>query len=171
MAARVLGRGYAYLLTAVHHRGEGLGLAPSKLVGVGAHPIVLDTVACAELCDTYDNGHFLHHVPLVETKDDGPVVKMAHLVARAGREVDLPLWEDSSTCGPCHPGKDSHGPPHAVPGGSDSRSGPPSHARVTFVRTGSSPDVPAKTPDGEAATPRRWVLQEHVWTKALPDNR
>jgi SAM-dependent methyltransferase len=28
-------------------------------------------------------------------------------------------------------------------------------------------DIPAKTPDGEAATMRRWVLQEHVWTKLL----
>ncbi|MEW2127906.1 class I SAM-dependent methyltransferase [Streptomyces sp. NPDC007259] len=28
-------------------------------------------------------------------------------------------------------------------------------------------DVPAKTPDGENTTLRRWVLQEHVWTKAL----
>ncbi|WP_435850299.1 methyltransferase domain-containing protein [Streptomyces olindensis] len=28
-------------------------------------------------------------------------------------------------------------------------------------------DIPAKTQHGEAATMRRWVLQEHVWTKAL----
>lgn len=28
-------------------------------------------------------------------------------------------------------------------------------------------DIAAKRPDGEAATMRRWVLQEHVWTKAL----
>lgn len=28
-------------------------------------------------------------------------------------------------------------------------------------------DIPAKTPDGEATTMRRWVLQEHVWTKLL----
>ncbi|MFB8087019.1 class I SAM-dependent methyltransferase [Streptomyces sp. NPDC055992] len=30
-------------------------------------------------------------------------------------------------------------------------------------------DVPAKTPDGEPATMHRWVLQEHVWTKALDE--
>ncbi|WP_374230054.1 methyltransferase domain-containing protein [Streptomyces sp. OfavH-34-F] len=30
-------------------------------------------------------------------------------------------------------------------------------------------DVPAKTPDGEAATMRRWVLREQVWTKALDE--
>ncbi|MFD5424221.1 class I SAM-dependent methyltransferase [Streptomyces sp. NPDC127084] len=28
-------------------------------------------------------------------------------------------------------------------------------------------EIPAKTPDGEATTMRRWVLQEHVWTKLL----
>lgn len=80
MATRVLGQGYAYLLTAMSLRGQGLGLAPSKLVDIGAHTIILDTVAYAELCD----------------------------VARAGWEVDLPLWEDAADCGPCHPGNDSH---------------------------------------------------------------
>lgn len=30
-------------------------------------------------------------------------------------------------------------------------------------------DVPAKTPDGEPATMRRWVLQEHVWVKVLDE--
>ncbi|WP_327714127.1 hypothetical protein OG381_00885 [Streptomyces sp. NBC_00490] len=49
MAARVLDQGYAYLLTAMTHRGESLGLAPSKLVDIGVHTIILDTVAYAEL--------------------------------------------------------------------------------------------------------------------------
>jgi SAM-dependent methyltransferase len=30
-------------------------------------------------------------------------------------------------------------------------------------------DIPAKTPDGETTTMRRWVLQEHVWTKLLDE--
>ncbi|MEV6807027.1 class I SAM-dependent methyltransferase [Streptomyces sp. NPDC051132] len=30
--------------------------------------------------------------------------------------------------------------------------------------------IPARTPDGEAATLRRWVLREHVWTKVLDDS-
>ncbi len=30
-------------------------------------------------------------------------------------------------------------------------------------------DIPARTPDGEPATMRRWVLQEHVWVKLLDD--
>ncbi|MDX5568316.1 class I SAM-dependent methyltransferase [Streptomyces sp. ID05-04B] len=30
-------------------------------------------------------------------------------------------------------------------------------------------DIPAKTPDGETTTMRRWVLQEHVWAKLLDE--
>ncbi|MDT9692315.1 methyltransferase domain-containing protein [Streptomyces sp. P9(2023)] len=30
-------------------------------------------------------------------------------------------------------------------------------------------DIPAKTPTGETTTMRRWVLQEHVWTKLLDE--
>ncbi|MBT2490675.1 hypothetical protein J7E96_19575 [Streptomyces sp. ISL-96] len=108
MATRVLGQGYAYLLTAMSHRGEGLGLAPSKIVDIGVHTIILDTVAYAELCDKFNGGHFLHHVPLVEMKDDGSVMKTAHIVACNGWDVDLSLWEDAAECGPCHPGNDSH---------------------------------------------------------------
>jgi hypothetical protein len=108
MAARVLGQGYAYLLTAMHHRGEKLGLAPSKLVDIGVHTIILDTVAYAALCERFNDGDFLHHVPDVEMKDDGSVMNTAHVVAADGWEVDLPLWADAAECGPCHPGNDSH---------------------------------------------------------------
>lgn len=58
MAGRVLGQGYAYLLTAMRHRGESLGLAPSTLVDIGVHTIILDTVAYADLCDRFNGGHF-----------------------------------------------------------------------------------------------------------------
>ncbi|MEU5214338.1 hypothetical protein [Streptomyces sp. NPDC020742] len=108
MAARVLGQGYAYLLTAMKHRGESLGLAPSTLVDIGVHTIILDTVAYAELCNKHNNGHFLHHVPKVEFKNDGSVMKTAHRIAGDGWEVDLSLWTDAANCGPCHPGNDSH---------------------------------------------------------------
>ncbi|MFK0115728.1 glycine-rich domain-containing protein [Streptomyces sp. NPDC090994] len=108
MAARVLGQGYAYLLTAMHHRGQKSVLAPSKLVDIGVHTIILDTVAYAELCDRFNAGAFLHHVPHVEMKDDGSVMRTAHIIAADGWEVDLPLWADAATCGPCHPGNDSH---------------------------------------------------------------
>ncbi|MEU2264959.1 hypothetical protein ABZ568_00595 [Streptomyces olindensis] len=108
MAERVLGQGYAYLLTAMAHRGERLGLAPSKLVDIGVHTIILDTVAYAELCEKYNNGEFLHHVPKVDFKQDGSVMRTAHLVAADGWEVDLSLWADAADCSPCHPGSDSH---------------------------------------------------------------
>ncbi|MFC0053429.1 hypothetical protein [Streptomyces actinomycinicus] len=108
MAARVLGQGYAYLLTAMKHRGEKLGLAPSTLVDIGVHTIILDTVTYAELCQRYNQGKFLHHVPEVDFKNDGSVMKTAHVVAADGWEVDLPLWADAASCGPCHPGNDSH---------------------------------------------------------------
>ncbi|MEU6946643.1 hypothetical protein ABZ957_15645 [Streptomyces sp. NPDC046316] len=108
MAARVLGQGYAYLLTAMLHRGESLGLAPSTLVDIGVHTIILDTVTYAELCDRHNDGRFLHHVPEVEFKNDGSVMKTAHRIAADGWEVDLPLWADAATCGPCHQGNDSH---------------------------------------------------------------
>ncbi|MGK7235773.1 glycine-rich domain-containing protein [Streptomyces hygroscopicus] len=107
-AARVLGQGYAYLLTAMKHRGEGLGLAPSTLVDIGVHMVILDTVAYAELCDRFNGGHFLHHVPEVDMKDDGSVLRTADLIAADGWEIDLPLWADAAGCGPCHPGNDSH---------------------------------------------------------------
>ncbi|MFJ2603729.1 glycine-rich domain-containing protein [Streptomyces sp. NPDC091279] len=108
MAARVLGQGYAYLLTAMKHRGASLGLAPSKLVDIGVHTIILDTVAYAELCDRFNGGYFLHHVPEVEMKNDGSVMRTADLIASDGWEVDLPLWVDAAGCGPCHPGNDGH---------------------------------------------------------------
>ncbi|KRV47976.1 hypothetical protein AQ490_26940 [Wenjunlia vitaminophila] len=108
MAARVLGQGYAYLLTAMAHRGEHLGLAPSSLVDIGVHTIILDTVAYADLCTRHNGGHFLHHVPKVAFKNDGSVMKTAYRIAADGWEIDLPLWTDAADCGPCHPGNDSH---------------------------------------------------------------
>ncbi|WP_432125314.1 methyltransferase domain-containing protein [Streptomyces sp. bgisy082] len=42
-------------------------------------------------------------------------------------------------------------------------SGEPAQPDVTAA------DVPARTPGGESATMRRWVLQEHVWTKVLDE--
>ncbi|MEW2574414.1 SAM-dependent methyltransferase, partial [Streptomyces sp. NPDC047070] len=41
--------------------------------------------------------------------------------------------------------------------------GAPAHPDVQHT------DIAAKTPHGEAATLRRWVLQEHVWTKLLDE--
>lgn len=41
-------------------------------------------------------------------RNDGSVIKTAHIVAAGGWETDLPLRTDAATCGPCHPGNDSH---------------------------------------------------------------
>ncbi|MFI5529676.1 hypothetical protein ACIA8O_14170 [Kitasatospora sp. NPDC051853] len=108
MATRVLGQAYAYLLTAMAHRGEQLGLAPSTLVDIGVHTIILDTVTYADLCRRHNGGRFLHHVPRVDFKHDGSVMTTARLIATDGWDVDLPLWADAANCSPCHPGSDSH---------------------------------------------------------------
>jgi hypothetical protein len=108
MATRVLGQAYAYLLAAMAHRGEHLGLAPSTLVDIGVHTVILDTVAYADLCRRHNAGRFLHHVPRVDFKNDGSVMATARLIAADGWDVDLPLWADAADCGPCHPGNDSH---------------------------------------------------------------
>ena len=108
MAARGLGQGYAYLLTAMKHWASRWGSAPSKLVDIGVHTVILDTVAYAELCERFNGGVFLHHVPKVDMKNRGSVMKTAHIVAADGWEVDLSLWADAAECGPCPPGNDSH---------------------------------------------------------------
>lgn len=41
--------------------------------------------------------------------------------------------------------------------------GTPAHPDVQHT------EIAAKTPDGTAAVMRRWVLQEHVWTKLLDE--
>ncbi|WDV32078.1 hypothetical protein OIM90_14360 [Streptomyces sp. AD16] len=140
MATRVLGQGYAYLLTAMSLRGQSLGLAPSKLVDIGAHTIILDTVAYAELCDKYNGGHFLHHVPKVEMKSDGSVIETAQLVARAGWEVDPRCGRTAATAAPATRAT-TRTDPHVTLSAVRVRLGPPRRARVAFLRTGSSPRV------------------------------
>jgi hypothetical protein len=109
MAERVLGQGVAYLITAMETRGLGLGLGPGSIVDIGVHAMILDTVSYAEFCETYNNGHFLHHVPAVAKKVDGSVTRTADRIARHGFTVDWPLWEaDSADCTPCRPGEDGH---------------------------------------------------------------
>lgn len=109
MAERVLGQGIAYLITATETRGQRLGLGPGSIVDIGVHAMILDTVAYAEFCQKYNNGHFLHHVPDVAMKADGAVARTAEQLARHGFTVDRPLWEaDSANCTPCRPGEDGH---------------------------------------------------------------
>ena len=76
------------MLTAMKHQGQSLGLAPSRLVDIGVHTVILDTVAYAELCERFNDGVFLHHVPKIDMKNDGSVMETAHIVAADGWEVD-----------------------------------------------------------------------------------
>ncbi|MFI0899321.1 glycine-rich domain-containing protein [Streptomyces sp. NPDC020983] len=109
MAERVLGQAIAYLITAMETRGRRLGLAPGKIVDIGVHTMILDTVAYAEFCMKYNDGRFLHHVPLVDMKLDGSVPRTAEQITLHGFLVDESLWAaDAKDCGPCHPGNDSH---------------------------------------------------------------
>lgn len=81
------------------------GSRSSPRPGIGPQ---LVTVAYAELCARFNGGHFLHHVPEVDMKNDGSVMKAAQVVVGDGWEVDLSLCQDAADCGPCHPGSDSH---------------------------------------------------------------
>ncbi|MET8538725.1 hypothetical protein ABZV67_45550 [Streptomyces sp. NPDC005065] len=110
MAERVLGRGIAYLITAMENKGRRLGLGPGRIVDIGVHMIMLDTKAYFELCEKYNGGEYLHHVPLVKMKGDESVVRTADLLASAGWDVDHPLWAaDASNCTPCRPGVTEQG--------------------------------------------------------------
>ncbi|MEW1615303.1 MULTISPECIES: hypothetical protein [unclassified Streptomyces] len=109
MAERVLGQAVAYVITAMEHKGRRLGMGPGRIVDIGVHTIMLDTKAFFGLCEKYNGGEYLHHVPLVEMKGDGSVARTAELLAHAGWDVDTPLWAaDSSQCTPCRPGEDGH---------------------------------------------------------------
>lgn len=79
----------------MRHRGEALELGPSALVDLGVHTITPDTVVNAELCQQDKGRHFLQYVPGVEFKNDGTVLRTAHLVATADWDVDLPLRADA----------------------------------------------------------------------------
>ncbi|MFB8025988.1 MULTISPECIES: hypothetical protein [unclassified Streptomyces] len=109
MAERVLGQAVAYLITAMENKGRGLGMGPGKIVDIGVHMVMLDTVEFFALCERFNGGVYLHHVPEVEMKGDGSVARTADILAAAGWDVDRPLWAaDSSACTPCRPGEDGH---------------------------------------------------------------
>lgn len=108
MAERVFSQAVAYLVTSFENRGQGRELGPGPLVDIGVHVFILDTRNYAEFCQRV-GGEFLHHVPAVEFKVDGTVMRTAHALVEAGFAVDWPLWEaDAAKCSPCHPGTDSH---------------------------------------------------------------
>lgn len=107
MAERILGQAIAYLITAMNHPGEPLGVG--QLVDYGVHTLILDTKIYREFCHRYNNGRFLDHIPAIERKRDGTVERTAHVIEKEGFAVDWPLWEhDFAKCSPCAPGTDPH---------------------------------------------------------------
>ncbi|WP_327170158.1 hypothetical protein [Streptomyces sp. NBC_01336] len=75
IAERVLGQAIAYLITAIEHRGQGLGLGPGRILDIGVHTMILDTVAYAEFCERYNGGAYLH--PRAAGRDEGRRVRVA----------------------------------------------------------------------------------------------
>ncbi|MDQ0946754.1 hypothetical protein QFZ24_000677 [Streptomyces phaeochromogenes] len=71
----------------MRHRGERLALTTSTLVDVGVH-----TVTYLGLCERFNGGHFLRHVPAVDAKDDASVPRTAGLIATNG-------WRSTCRCG------------------------------------------------------------------------
>lgn len=108
MAERLFGQAIAYLITAMEKYGQGLEIGCGQLVDTAVHAFILDTVNYREFCQRYF-GRFLEHVPEIERKSDGTVVRTAEVIAANGFQVDLPLWEaDFAKCSPCRPGDDCH---------------------------------------------------------------
>ncbi|GGU52590.1 hypothetical protein [Streptomyces violascens] len=109
MAERVFGQAVAYLITSMEKRGQGLAMGPGELVDLGVHVFILDTVNYRQFCASHMDGAFLDHIPEVERKGDGSVLKTAQIIEENGFPVDWTLWEkDALKCTPCRPGEDGH---------------------------------------------------------------
>lgn len=108
MAERLFGQAVAYLITAIEKHGQNLGLGCGELVDTAVHTFILDTGNYAAFCDRY-HGRFLHHIPEIDRKADGTVLRTAGIIEGNGFAVDWPLWEhDYSKCSPCRPGENCH---------------------------------------------------------------
>lgn len=89
--------------------GEGREVEVERLLIPPGVPLgVASEASGVSFAVAFMSRHFLHHVPEVEMKNDGSVMKTAHRVAADGWEVDWPLWADAAKCGPCHHGNDAH---------------------------------------------------------------
>jgi hypothetical protein len=109
MAERLFGQAVAYLITAMEKWGQHLEIGCGELVDTAVHAFILDTANYREFCHRNFDGRFLEHVPEIERKYDGSVVRTAHVIEQNGFAVDWPLWEAVfSKCTPCYPGSDCH---------------------------------------------------------------
>ncbi|MDT0302796.1 glycine-rich domain-containing protein [Streptomonospora wellingtoniae] len=108
MAGRCFGQAVAYLITAMEKHGQHLGLGCGPLIDIAVHGFILDTVNYREFCQLHFGG-FLEHVPEIDFKYDGSVMKTAQIIEGNGFQVDWPLWErDGAKCTPCYHGSDCH---------------------------------------------------------------
>ncbi|MGW7518708.1 glycine-rich domain-containing protein [Streptomyces sp. NPDC054796] len=108
MAERLFGQAIAYLITAMEKWGEKLEIGCGQLVDTAVHALILDTRNYADFCQRHF-GRFLHHVPEIDRKADGTVMRTAGVIEANGFIVDWPLWEkDSLACTPCAHGTNCH---------------------------------------------------------------
>ncbi|MGQ4390635.1 hypothetical protein [Streptomyces sp. SAS_270] len=109
MAERLFGQAIAYLITAMEKWGQGLEIGCGALVDTDVHAFILDTINYRAFCARHFNGGFLEHVPEIDRKADGTVMRTAQIIAGNGFAIDLPLWEaDAAKCSPCTPGSNCH---------------------------------------------------------------
>ena len=79
----------------VHHRLHGappeVHLRVGKLVDIGVHQLILDTPVWWALCDTYNEGRYKHHAPLIKRRRDGLRLRTANFLKSIGFAVDEDL--------------------------------------------------------------------------------
>ncbi len=106
-ADRILAQTLAFLLACAAN--PGLGLAPSKIVDIGWHTLILYTREYAELCQRVA-GRMIHHRPDDDTADvetSSPATRVGATVEAmraAGLPVDVELWIPTSECSQCYAG-------------------------------------------------------------------
>ncbi|MDT0306944.1 hypothetical protein RM780_08200 [Streptomyces sp. DSM 44917] len=102
-AERTFAQTVAYLVTSAERPDVEMG--PARLVDLGVHTFVLDTVNYTEFCLAHA-GRYIHHVPhLPEEKPGQPYVLRGTIQAirEAGFAIDRELWNAKEVdCHQCH---------------------------------------------------------------------
>ncbi|WP_455354874.1 hypothetical protein [Streptomyces sp. SYSU K217416] len=99
MAERILGNAVMYTIASIEHPDVHLGVG--KLVDIGVHQLILDTLWFA-LCEVYNGGCYKHHAPFIQRRSDGLCLRTADFLTSIGFDVDQELWAiDGAECSPC----------------------------------------------------------------------
>jgi hypothetical protein len=102
-AERTFDQTIAYLVTSAERPEVQMG--PARLVDLGVHTFVLDTINYTEFCQQHA-GHYIHHVPhLPEEKAGQPYVlkQTIQAIRDAGFPIDRELWNaKEADCHQCH---------------------------------------------------------------------